>query len=1204
MIRELFLKLYIQISRFFKNLNQNQLSTSSSSITLYNLELNEDTLKTLFLLTPSTDNSGQSLIKITKAICTSASITIPWVSITTSPIVIAFDTLEITIDILDSPVNSPDPEAGLNKVISDLTSPDEEKSYGFVDKIIDGISFSLNFLNVKVRAADFSISLELTFLKANSCPPNFKVPTHGKQSKTDLRVTRIKSHGFVLLFKTISWQTLKIEAKAKRRRERRSSKDSSDPLDDEDDSDSEMKSRRRQPGSKNDVIRLISSGGSAQLSVKKCLANREVVCVKTSFILADILWLLSATSSQSRDALKLIESISSLVVTQSATSSSNLASQHEPVRPPQTSASSKGSPVKSVKVDQNSQIYKIFTQFDPVESSVHFTLNSFQLQVVDDVNMTVTSSEFHSKFPPLSAGSALLFSAEKLSFSIYPEYNAKRSFISHGVELDERETCLQLRIKISNFKIHCVGLNDSRMKSIKKPDIDDKNKYFVASPASTSPVPDDVCALDLSLIHYYDDQGGKKVDAVKVRVGPTRIYFDEPTILWIHSFVLPILAASQQMKDADQSPSATPPPYMDVEVELLFPVIVVDEKSPLSMFPSPFANVTGPITSEKNDDLGLLFTSNNDLEIKAARVILQRIRTSDHAWSLKADPVWVDMVSIHNDKRRVEIVEPISVSGTIILFPPSPVSMEEIRISISIATHVTLNVRDIVIPHLLRIIQKMDLFGDFIAQDKLHMRECISEMTDSLLSLKILLSSVGVNVWRNSTRKIRDDNNSSSTSSTSTRTGSLAGLDPDDRRGGYSVPRSASAPDDMNALAEEATSLNPSSLLELQNEQRGSSRGSPTTEFHSGTGRDAIPADLMSLDSRFSDDDDPQYILSHIQVPASISSSPSLDTKLGYADVEEAEDVSALLGDDAAACNTVPVDRQDDLEKLLYVHIENLVIEKRGTDLHSVTEVMTSNHVTFVEPMLFETSIESVTPVPSPTVEEKGGHPLAAQRDSSLETTSSIIYVRSEIAYDQSLGKQDLTSLLISRHPKFSLDTKTLDTLLTFAQAMAATPEFKDAQSIISLAQVSKTPPLGAFVQDLTFSLTDLTSPVASTTKTPHSLATIELPAACVETRNNNIISIAPVDAAVTSVQQCLMRKHRKMFGSDVVSTFPSIMEREETNTSQDKSEATSSNEETEKVLAQVLTQNQRLEEEVDNLKKENELLKKWVKEKMSHKES
>ena len=356
--------------RFFKNLSPEQLSTSSSTITLNSLELNEDTLKSLFLLSPSTTSpSSQSLIKITSAYCSSLSLSIPWTSITTSPIVIAFDRLEIIIDILESPATTPVNEEGLNKVIADLAG-DEEKSYGFVDKIIDGISFSLNTLHVKMRAAQFTASLDLTFLKANSSPPNFKLFS-GK--KADLRLTRIKSHPFILLFKTISWQTLKMEAKAR-------SKDHPDS----DDEDAE-KSPRRQRNS--DVIRLISSGGSAQLTVKKSLLNREVVCVKSSFVLEDILWLLSATSSQSRDALTLIESISSLVVSQSTASTSSSKKQSDSNG--KTSASGpKGSPSKTaaVKVDKNSSLYKIFTQFDPVESCVHINLKTFQLQIVDDMN--------------------------------------------------------------------------------------------------------------------------------------------------------------------------------------------------------------------------------------------------------------------------------------------------------------------------------------------------------------------------------------------------------------------------------------------------------------------------------------------------------------------------------------------------------------------------------------------------------------------------------------------------------------------------------------------------------------------------------------------------------------------------------------------------------------------------------------------------
>lgn len=1114
-------------------------------------------MKSLFLLSPSTTSpSSQSLIKITSAYCSSLSLSIPWTSITTSPIVIAFDCLEIVIDILDSPAATPTNDEGLNKVISDLTSSDEEKAYGFVDKIIDGISFSLNLLHVKLRAAHFTASMDLTFLKANSSPPNFKLFPGKKQ---DLRLTRIKSNPFVLLFKTVSWQTLKLEAKAR-------AKDGSCDSDDENFTGKQQPSpsRRRR---NNDVIRLISSGGSAQLTVKKSLLNREVVCVKSSFVLEDILWLLSATSSQFRDALTLIESISSIIVSQSTVSTSSSKKQDEKNGKP----TSKSSPSKTatVKVDKNSSLYKIFAQFDPVESCVHINLKTFQLQIVDDMN--IQEGSFHSKYPPLEMGSALLLSATGVNFSIYPEYCPRRGFKNNSGSEDD--VSLQVFIRLAKLQLHAVGLNDTRMKSRKRNDgLDDKNKYLISAPASSNPMPDDVIAVEVSIHHYYDDMDGTLHDSVKIKVGPSRVYVDEPTLLWLHSFIIPIIASGQQMTEhSNVLPKAAP--FVNVDVEVLFPVLVMDQKNPFAIFPSPFVKTTVAAEPAHVD-----LVSQQELEVKAARVLLQRLQTNDeehNAWSIVADPVWAELLSATTDLRkplgvdRLEILEPVSVKGTILMFPETPVSLEEIRVSVNLESEAKVNILPHVIPGLVSLLTKLDTFGDFMAQDKLGIKTCFPLMKDSQLNLEIVIPSLHAKLLR--VKPTKDMSRSSSDQTTGSAESALSdpGTTSQNMRRSYSAPIDVGDESTVADLNEESKEsymvshpLSVDRLLQEQAEGQPKS-GSRTSLASDVTPKELLNPDLASLDSRVSDEED-FLILTHMQVPSSMSSSPSLVQIQGNhdSDVEEAEDVSALLGEDD---RMTPFHKpHPELETVFAVKLTKLMINKRAVDLHSVTEISSRQPLTISEPLT-----EPTTRVPSPTEE--------TTQIPSDKSENSLLLIRSEIAWSHSEGKSELTSILMEKHPVISIHSTTLEVIGSSFQSLQVPNEVSSSES----------PPVDVFVKDVC--LVVLESSVDATVVSGPKV-TLKLPAAIVNKSQDNVISVLPVNSTATSLRTCLEEKHRQVFGTDVVSSFVC-----EPVSSKNSRDAVLTNQDDEEVLKQVLCRNEALESELKKLKEENELLKKWV---------
>lgn len=1107
------------------------MSTSSSNITLHNLELNEDTLASLFLLSPSSASKEQSMIKVSSALCSSVSISIPWTSITTSPIVITFDSLEIIIDILETPTGSPTHQAS---TLASLTSSnDEEKSYGFIDKIIDGICFSLNTLHIELRSSKFTATLDLSFLRANPSPPNFKLVPGKKQ---DLRLTRIKSSPFILLFKKISWQTLKLEAKAV------------------------VPDEEAQNGMSS-VIRLISSGGCTNLTVKKSLLNREVVCAKCSLVLDDVLWLMSATSSQSRSAMALTEFISSFIVSQSA-STVNKSSTGT------ADDSAKGlgkSPAKAsqVKMDTTSQLYKIFTQFDPIESSVEFNLRTFQLQFIDDMSIGNTSEPvFHSYFPPLKSGSAFLIAATAIRITIYPEYNPDRlmsqmNLLTGGTGVNKKapkkklvdttsifsrqEDALNVLITVKTLELHCVGLNDTRLKTNKSSDFETRNKCIFQAPASTSAFPDDVPAVEICYNHYYENEPKRKkeinyqpplvprTDSVQLKVGPSRIYFDPPTLLWLHSFLVPLttvhlkstfaIAAqdfSGQNKSVDDS-------FTQVNLELVHPVVVLDEKSPFDLFPSPFLSdevKEKVISTSKSSE-----HTPAEIEITAARLELERINTTeaDNKWFLKSGPIWADYIELTGLKdpldtkkmieTRTELVEPFQVRGSIMMFDETQISMDEIRIYLEVvlkeSSNLCARVRCDQIANFLRIINKLDTFTDFIAQDKLLMKSFFPSMPDSLLTMKIKVPNLQLVLVKpkncsdasDATEVNSTNNNQLNDCADDLLINSMTNVSIAQRPNSANsdtMHKSFSAPEDVtkevtnvSALSLETTSINESGFTLdplLLDQKRSGSNCSLRSDI-----------DLTNVDSKYEDDD--QYILNVMNVPSSMSSSPSLqsipvDTAslnsykiiddaslLSTDDIEEAEDVTAMMDEPVKT----PLN-QIIYEEIIKVFITDLTVEKTSNGLHGVTEIKSTKPISLFHPATLKVNDEC-----------------------DQKNTQNVLVVRSEIKWTNENGKQELTSILLEDQTELKIDKMTLETL---SDNIVIPPD----------AIPPNVSPMAVIISNLKVQMLDDSSPA-----TPP--LTLVFESLNIERSSDNRVTFVPSIGVSTVPLSYIYTKHAKMFG-------------------------------------------------------------------------
>ncbi|CAB1346131.1 unnamed protein product, partial [Coregonus sp. 'balchen'] len=139
-------------------------------------------------------------LAINKVGCNKAAIRIPWTKLKTHPISLTLDKVVMEMSTCDEPrpPNGPSP----------IATASGQSEYGFAEKVVEGISLSINSIVVKISAKAFNASFELSQLQVYSVNTSW--------SLSDLRFTRIQDphRGEILTFKEISWQMIRIEADA------------------------------------------------------------------------------------------------------------------------------------------------------------------------------------------------------------------------------------------------------------------------------------------------------------------------------------------------------------------------------------------------------------------------------------------------------------------------------------------------------------------------------------------------------------------------------------------------------------------------------------------------------------------------------------------------------------------------------------------------------------------------------------------------------------------------------------------------------------------------------------------------------------------------------------------------------------------------------------------------------------------------------
>ncbi|XP_042219696.1 UHRF1-binding protein 1-like isoform X3 [Homarus americanus] len=580
------------LSKFAKNVSSDSVnvSTLKGEGELTNLELNETVLTDLLEL--------PTWLRITRASVNRVNLKIQWTKLKSVPIVVSLDEVQVEMETCT--------ELRSQGGQSVLPSYSTGGSYGYSDKVIDGMTVTVNAMLITFRSHAFQASFQLSRIVLDSKNPFWQ--------KADLRTTRMKDvdRGELLIFKELSWQTLRVEA--------RSTRDQAlTPL------------------------RLITNQARCRITIKKKLADSSVVGCRLVLLMDDLLWVL--TDSQLTAAFHFLDSLSGLVrqATQQSQKTKAIrkleslpefqAQQAQQVRG--SSGQQRGANVGSSggrPLPPQSNIAKAFNKYDVPETSYHFYSERIDLHFCDDPGLG------RSSHPDLSSGAALQVAICQLEMDFYPYHLAtgdRGHWIKYcadcGPALWAQESIVQFKtlltdtlnssrsshtplarapphtrhgpshqtpggrtghgpgegggatqgsplkvmiaaqlrklmssccvLRVSDFCVYRVSTTKRKQTP----------KEFISGDKDRFKLPTQMSSLHLEFTSYYfpaDSEFPVPPPKLFLQLNPVQVTFDPLSILWLNSFAQSL----QRAIVTEPSPSS----YLDVYLEAIMPRVIID----------------------------------------------------------------------------------------------------------------------------------------------------------------------------------------------------------------------------------------------------------------------------------------------------------------------------------------------------------------------------------------------------------------------------------------------------------------------------------------------------------------------------------------------------------------------------------------------------------------------------------------------------
>ncbi|XP_043092148.1 UHRF1-binding protein 1-like isoform X3 [Puntigrus tetrazona] len=394
------------LSRFAKNLSPDKinLSTLKGEGQLTNLELDEEVLQNMLDL--------PTWLAINKVFCNKAAIRIPWTKLKTNPITLSLDKVVMEMSTCDEPrpPNGPSP----------IATASGQSEYGFAEKVVEGISLSINSIVIRISAKAFNASFELSQLQVYSVNTSW---TPG-----DLRYTRIldPTRGEILTFKEVSWQMIRIEADAIQNTEH------------------EVVSA---------PIRLITNQSKIRVTLKRRMKDCNVIASKLILILDDLLWVL--TDSQLKAMVQYAKSLSE-AMEKSAAQRKSMAPDTTQVTQAPPSAQQVRTQQASATADQSASMARLFNSYDVRETSHHLQITHLDLHICDDTN--AKDRGINKRLD----GGAMQLSFSSISVDYYPYHKAGEScmhWMHYGEATKSRENWA--RCLLDEFKSNVEMLKNA-----------------------------------------------------------------------------------------------------------------------------------------------------------------------------------------------------------------------------------------------------------------------------------------------------------------------------------------------------------------------------------------------------------------------------------------------------------------------------------------------------------------------------------------------------------------------------------------------------------------------------------------------------------------------------------------------------------------------------------------------------------------------
>ncbi|KAG5675899.1 hypothetical protein PVAND_005758 [Polypedilum vanderplanki] len=580
------------LSRYTKNLSSDKIniSTFKGEGELTNLQLDENVLTELLEL--------PSWLKLTSAWCNHISFRISWAKLKSVPITLSLDEVNISVETCEV-VRSGTPTA--NTGGGGLQSlPMPMGKYSFIHKVIDGITILVNTVNVNFKSPAFTASVQMSRIRVESRTP--------KWAAAELRFTRLKDpiNGIILIFKELSWQTVRIEA-------------------------SSTQDQNLTP------LRLLTNQAKCRITIKKKISDCSVLSSRLLLILDDLLWVL--TDSQLKAALHFVDSLAGLIQESNKTIQRKKAQRKLETLPEYQSYLDQSSARPPTEATMT-QAQKMFSIFDVRETSYHFFSQRIDLHLCDDAGTG------RSSHPNLKDGGALQISIIGFQVDYYPYHLAKANR-AHWPKYKEASVPphFWLEQSLNNFKESLLTLSNpnrapthaplertpnpinghqsgsstptlissGQMSSPMKKHVLDNlaklmtscvilriedftlyrvttsgkksmPKEFISSDKDRFSFPPEMPTIHAEFTYFYypgDFVFPLPPSKCFVYVNPIQVQFDLDSCLWFASFGLGIHESLMRTSvgDSMNSPSSSTEPslmYMDVKVEAIMPRIILE----------------------------------------------------------------------------------------------------------------------------------------------------------------------------------------------------------------------------------------------------------------------------------------------------------------------------------------------------------------------------------------------------------------------------------------------------------------------------------------------------------------------------------------------------------------------------------------------------------------------------------------------------